>query len=187
MTAGRLNFPEPPSAPTNLVLKSVSAHAVCVAWQPPEHDGGAPVKHYVVELKPPDETEFEPVARVKGLACEVNCLSEGRDYELRVKAVNPGGGSGEYAQLDYPVTPKLPFGIQSPVHASSVSIDAHFLKLIVEKFTFELIFSCITRLDCDTWKGPKLTHLHLKKNTGALQYKNSNAGSHTRRSGTVKQ
>ena len=59
-----------------------------------------------------DEDEFQEVGKVKGgnLSYEAIGLTEGQDYIFRVRAANLSGVSENAAELDHPVTARLPYG-----------------------------------------------------------------------------
>ena len=104
--------PEPPSEPIDLKVASFNTKAVRVTWEPPKKDGGAPIKQYIIEMRTVDEDEFQEVGKVKGgnLSYEAIGLTEGQDYIFRVRAANLSGVSENAAELDHPVTARLPYG-----------------------------------------------------------------------------
>ena len=72
-------------------------------WAPPESDGGAPITHYVIEMKEKNmgqwvegktlttkEVEVLPNGKIKG---KCDGLVEGQEYMFRIRAVNKGGPS----------------------------------------------------------------------------------------------
>ena len=63
-----------------------------ITWQPPASDGGAPIEKYVIERKSKG-TEWKRTAEVDAgqLKATVKNLSEGKEYEFRVIAVNKAG------------------------------------------------------------------------------------------------
>ena len=105
---------EPPSEPVNLKVASFNTKAVRVTWEPPKNDGGTPVKQYIIEMRAVDDgdDEFQEVGKVKGgnLSYEAIGLTEGKTYIFRVRALNAAGVSEIAAELDRPVTAKLPYG-----------------------------------------------------------------------------
>jgi len=100
-----------PSAPQNLRVTAVNKDSVTLAWDEPDHNGGAPVKRYVVEKADVKRGVFseagdtDPATR----QFKVGKLLEGNDYMFRVSAENEIG-QGKPASLAEPVTAKLPFG-----------------------------------------------------------------------------
>ncbi|XP_078700696.1 titin-like [Branchiostoma floridae x Branchiostoma belcheri] len=89
---------DPPGPPENLTVTDVTKHSVGITWEPPKHDGGSKVTHYVVEMKAPGSSSFEKVeSKVTQLFYNFLELSEGEAYTFRACAVN-AVGAGPYAQ-----------------------------------------------------------------------------------------
>lgn len=111
-SGGPLNVSERPSEPTNLQVAFFNTQTVRLTWTPPEVDGGGPLRHYVIEMKAAGEDDYEPIGKVKAgnLSYEAIGLTEGQSYHFRVRAANAGGVSETAAELDEPVTARLPFG-----------------------------------------------------------------------------
>ena len=71
-------------------------------WKAPESDGGAPITHYVIEMKEKNMNQWvegkkltlkevqEMGGMIKG---KQDGLIEGCEYQFRIKAVNKGGAS----------------------------------------------------------------------------------------------
>jgi len=100
-----------PSAPQNLRVTAVSKDSVSLAWDEPAHDGGAPVRQYVVEKADVKRGVFSEVGDTQPDTRQLKAtkLLEGNDYMFRVSAENEIG-QGKPASLAEPVTAKLPFG-----------------------------------------------------------------------------
>merc|ERR1719297_102307 len=73
-----------------------------LTWAPPEWDGGAPITHYVIEMKEKNMGQWvegkvlsvkEVEAMGNKLKGKVDGLVEGCEYQFRVRAVNKGGPS----------------------------------------------------------------------------------------------
>ena len=73
-----------------------------LTWKPPEWDGGAPITHYVIEMKEKNmgqwvkgkELTVKEVQELGGLIKgKQDVLIEGCEYQFRVRAVNKGGPS----------------------------------------------------------------------------------------------
>jgi len=73
-----------------------------LAWDPPAWDGGAPITHYVIEMKEKNmgqwvEGKTLTVKEVEAMGNKVKgkCdgLIEGQEYQFRIRAVNKGGPS----------------------------------------------------------------------------------------------
>ena len=88
-------FSEPPEAPRNLEVIELSHHAIGIEWALPRHDGGAPIRNYVVERRQGFSSRFVPVARgsVYDTYYRDTTVYEGMTYEYRVAAENEAGVS----------------------------------------------------------------------------------------------
>ncbi|KAA3682313.1 uncharacterized protein DEA37_0008978 [Paragonimus westermani] len=75
-----------------LLLTSLTAKKCTLEWEPPEDDGGKPVKHYVVEKMDTEDGQWKLVKQAKSPKCDVD-LVEGKKYKFRVRAVNDEGES----------------------------------------------------------------------------------------------
>ncbi len=108
-----VSFPDPPSAPASLKVSETQPESITLRWKAPLSDGGSSVKHYMIEMRTSEESQYSEVTRVDGLtfSYKVTGLTKGNDYFFRVKAENPAGLSPEGAELDKPVKTKLPFGM----------------------------------------------------------------------------
>ena len=83
---------DPPGRPDAPNVTDITRDSASLAWQPPAHDGGAPVTHYVLEMRHVGDVKWRTVTQsVKDLAYEVGELTEGDQYEFRVSAVNKAG------------------------------------------------------------------------------------------------
>lgn len=83
--------PSKPKGP--LKVSDVTADSVKLKWEKPEDDGGEPIEHYVVERMDTDTGRWVPVCTTKLPEAEVPGLTEGKEYQFRVKAVNAEGES----------------------------------------------------------------------------------------------
>ena len=85
--------------------------SVAVAWQPPDGDGGSDITGYVVQWSDDEFDQSVEEGRVGPGVSEylVDRLTNGREYSLRVQAVN-GVGGGPWA-LSGPVTPATVPGV----------------------------------------------------------------------------
>ena len=52
-------FTDVPKEPEHLEVKDCDKSSITVAWQPPQSDGGAPIKSYVVEMRSAKETKYK--------------------------------------------------------------------------------------------------------------------------------
>lgn len=101
-----LSKPSKPKGP--LKVSDVTAEGCKLKWEPPEDDGGEPVKEYVVERMDVETGRWVPVTTTKTPEADVTGLNEGKDYQFRVKAVNSEGES-EPLVTDVPTTAKNPY------------------------------------------------------------------------------
>lgn len=83
--------PSQPKGP--LKVSDVTAESVKLKWDKPDDDGGEPIEHYVVERMDTDSGRWVPVCTTKLPEAEVPGLTEGKEYQFRVKAVNAEGES----------------------------------------------------------------------------------------------
>lgn len=83
--------PSKPKGP--LQVSDVTADSVKLKWEKPDDDGGEPIEHYVVERMDTDTGRWVPVCTTKLPEAEVPGLTEGKEYQFRVKAVNAEGES----------------------------------------------------------------------------------------------
>uniref|UniRef100_A0A8B9H2H3 Titin n=1 Tax=Astyanax mexicanus TaxID=7994 RepID=A0A8B9H2H3_ASTMX len=81
-----------PGAPGDFKVKDVNRGALTLTWEPPLNDGGARVHHYLVE-KPKGTDKWVVAGATKNLTHTVERLTEGTEYEFRVKAKNDAGFS----------------------------------------------------------------------------------------------
>lgn len=98
--------PSKPKGP--LQVSDVTAEKVHLKWDKPEDDGGQPIEHYVVERMDTETGRWVPVCTTKTPECDVTGLTEGKDYQFRVKAVNAEGES-EPLVTETPTTAKNPY------------------------------------------------------------------------------
>ena len=100
-----------PSVPLNLRVTEVYKDFVVLAWDAPEHDGGAPIIGYTVEKRDMKRAAFAKVETVDSntLTLKVPKLVEGNEYMFRVNAENEIGVS-DWTSLTEPVKARLPFG-----------------------------------------------------------------------------
>lgn len=110
-----LNFSTLLAAPTKpqgpLKVTDVTKNGAKVKWEKPEDDGGKPITGYVLEKLDKATGRWMPVGKVPAdqLEMDVKGLSEGHEYNFRVKAVNEEGES-EPLETDKSIVAKNPFG-----------------------------------------------------------------------------
>lgn len=66
-----------------------------LSWSPPPYDGGCPITGYILEKIEKDGDKFERCCEspVPGLSYTVTGLTEGKEYQFRVRAENIAGVS----------------------------------------------------------------------------------------------
>lgn len=103
-----LSKPSKPKGP--LKVSDVTADGCKLQWEPPEDDGGEPIENYVVERMDTDTGRWVQVCTSKTPEAEVSGLTEGKEYQFRVRAVNPEGES-DPLETDLPTVAKNPFDV----------------------------------------------------------------------------
>lgn len=106
VTVTVLDVPSPPEGP--LRANDVTKNSLTLAWRPPKDDGGSEITHYNVEKLDTDNMRWVPVGEAVGTSMRVDHLSEGHDYNFRVRAVNRQGDSLPLATFE-PITAKDPY------------------------------------------------------------------------------
>ena len=105
-------FAGPPSAPVGpLNVKDITRNSATITWQPPENDGGKPLKSYNIELREATKTLWKKVEKISPdmtSYCIQNLAVTG-SYFFRVLAENEIGVS-EPLQTDAAVTIRSPYG-----------------------------------------------------------------------------
>ncbi len=82
---------DPPGPPINLQAVDISKNKATLTWEPPEFDGGSPIKGYYVERKSGSKWIRVNKKRTKDLSLVVDDLIEKDKYEFRVLAENEAG------------------------------------------------------------------------------------------------
>lgn len=100
--------PTKPQGP--LKVTDVTKNGAKVKWEKPEDDGGKPITGYVLEKLDKATGRWMPVGKTPAdqLEFDVKGLSEGHEYNFRVKAVNEEGES-EPLETDKSIVAKNPF------------------------------------------------------------------------------
>lgn len=80
-----------PSPPTNLVVKEITKGSVSLTWEPPLLDGGAKIKHYIVEKRESTRKVYSPVTICNKMSLKIEPLPEGGIFFFRVLAENDYG------------------------------------------------------------------------------------------------
>lgn len=85
---------DPPWAPGKPTVKDVAKTSCFLMWTKPEHDGGAKIDSYVIEMLKSGTTDWIRVAEnIVGLEYFLKGLMEKQEYSFRVRAVNVAGES----------------------------------------------------------------------------------------------
>lgn len=82
-----------PAPPKRLDIIDTTDTTVTLAWMKPEHDGGSRITAYCVEAKAKGTDKWVVGGFTKNLILVVEGLTEGTEYEFRVKAKNDAGYS----------------------------------------------------------------------------------------------
>ena len=82
---------DPPGPPRNLKATDITKDKATLTWEPPEFDGGSPIKGYYVERKKGSKWIRVNKKPVKDCKLEVDELIEKDEYEYRVCAENEAG------------------------------------------------------------------------------------------------
>ena len=93
-----LNVPppgsDPPWAPGKPTVRDVAKTSCFLMWTKPEHDGGAKIDGYIIEMLKSGTTDWIRVADdINLLEHSLRGLMEKQEYSFRVKAVNKAGES----------------------------------------------------------------------------------------------
>ncbi|GFO38541.1 titin, partial [Plakobranchus ocellatus] len=115
--------PSQPKGP--LLVKEVNRTSCTIQWNPPEDDGGSPLKNYLIEKRDATRTSWSRADKISPditTHCIQN-LTEGADYYFRVFAENKVGTS-EPLEMDKAVKIKSPYDKPSapigPIKVSDV-------------------------------------------------------------------
>merc|ERR1711972_433848 len=81
-----------PGAPKNVKISDVKANRLKLAWEEPDHDGGAPIQNYCIERREASRPTWAIVAgTVIPKEFVVQKLIEGHEYIFRISAENKYG------------------------------------------------------------------------------------------------
>ena len=102
---------------------------ITVTWKAPEYDGGCPILGYTLEKIAKDGDRYEKVndALLPGFSYVVPDLTEGMEYQFRVRAENAAGIS-EPSRSSAPCTVADPIGMIIPHTAFSQTYFTLFHK-----------------------------------------------------------
>lgn len=105
----RLTVLDKPEPPRDLKVDHISADSVSLSWQTPAHDGGSPIKGYLIEKREASRRSWQKVDNVRDTKCVAKNLIEGQGYYFQVRAENEFGLS-EPAEILQQTTPASKFG-----------------------------------------------------------------------------
>ncbi|KAM6937763.1 titin-like [Xenentodon cancila] len=81
-----------PGPPAYITVKDVTKNSATVTWDIPENEGGAPVKHYVVDIRDISRKGWTRLTdKCRRLSYKVSDLEEGGIYFFRITGVNEYG------------------------------------------------------------------------------------------------
>ncbi|XP_060892969.1 titin-like [Labrus mixtus] len=81
-----------PGPPTNVAVKDVTKNSATVCWDIPENEGGASVKHYLVDIRDISRKGWTRLTdKCRRLSYKVSDLEEGGIYFFRITAENEYG------------------------------------------------------------------------------------------------
>lgn len=81
---------------------------VSLSWSAPINDGGSKVRDYIIEMKEPFASRWNPVSKTSDTEFTVDGLRDGTEYKFRVRAENKAGPSNPSNEVE--AVAKLPFG-----------------------------------------------------------------------------
>ncbi|XP_077990140.1 twitchin-like isoform X3 [Glandiceps talaboti] len=120
----KISVMDVPGAPKSVTVTAATKNSASIKWEPPEDDGGAPIKSYTIEKRDAKKDTWLTVEEnVPGPEFTVPKLVEGKDYLIRVSAKNEIGLS-EPKQIEKPVKAKDPFDEPDAPGQPEV-VDAH--------------------------------------------------------------
>uniref|UniRef100_A0A8C6U6P6 Titin n=1 Tax=Neogobius melanostomus TaxID=47308 RepID=A0A8C6U6P6_9GOBI len=119
-----------PSPPTNFIVKEITKNSVSLTWEPPLLDGGAKIKHYIVEKRESTRKVYSPVTTCNRMSWKIEPLPEGGIFFFRVSAENEYGVGLPAKTLD-PI--KISEKPQPPGKVSVVDVTNSTVTLTWEK------------------------------------------------------
>ncbi|XP_061772633.1 immunoglobulin superfamily member 22-like [Nerophis ophidion] len=113
---------EPPGTASQLQVSGVTRDAMMVSWNPPGHDGGAPVLGYNLERRKKGSNMWLQVNKelIPDSKCVVDGLVADVQYEFRVISVNQAG-SGSPSNISNAVMAKDP--IRAPSFVKNLLVS----------------------------------------------------------------
>lgn len=128
---------DPPWAPGKPTVKDVAKTTAFLQWTKPEHDGGAKIESYIIELLKSGTDEWVRVADgIPSLEYFLRGLMEKQEYSFRVRAVNAAGES----EPSEPSDPVLCKERLSKPHYLKIAICHHLFILILFQTYMTFLF-----------------------------------------------
>jgi hypothetical protein len=110
-------FQDAPDAPRNLEIVELNRGAISLEWLPPRHDGGAPIRGYIVERCQGYSSRWQRLTKTPIMETwyRDTTIVEEMDYEYRISAENEAG-VGAYSIGTGPIVPRDPFGMYKNIY-----------------------------------------------------------------------
>ena len=112
-----------PAAPTSLTIRNTTGNGTTLNWKAPLDNGGSPIYDYQFEISRSGEDNWVLIDHPESLgkAYNINGLTPGVSYDVRVSAVNAAGYS-DFATATFTTAVVAPSAPQN-VEASSVTMN----------------------------------------------------------------
>ena len=94
----------PPGQPTGLGITGTPGQ-IAATWIAPEEDGGAGIKHYLIQYKISSEEEWSDPEIQTQLSHTFNGLNQTVAYVIRVAAVNNADQTGAWSEVSEAIIP----------------------------------------------------------------------------------
>ena len=103
-----LDRPAPPEGP--LIIKDITKESCHLTWKVPKDDGGAPIKHYIIEKMDVARGSWLECGQSSTTSFKVTKLQHKKSYQFRVVAVNEMGDS-DALEGDDTIVAKNPYDV----------------------------------------------------------------------------
>ena len=90
------------SPPKNLVVTEIIGQTVRIQWDPPESDGGKPIRAYIIERRDALRSTWLKEGRCKATTYEIESLPLNGQHIIRITAENEEGLSAP-CEIDKPI------------------------------------------------------------------------------------
>ncbi|XP_072046922.1 twitchin-like [Amphiura filiformis] len=118
-----------PGAPSRPEVTEYDRTKISIKWSPPESDGGSPITGYVVEKRDTTSNRWIKAVpeTVEETTLTIENLTEDKEYEFRVAAVNKAG-QGPYSEPSQPQLCKPPYDVpEAPGKPDITEVDAEYM------------------------------------------------------------